>query len=654
MMRRLACAAALLVCGCVKPQLPPLDPGLDGLALGEVHPGLILPGTSIDLVGTAFPDPSRGTMRLVLRGTFTAASGAAQAIDVAAPAVFVDATRLRAAADARFFAALPSGDGHFDGDAIVIVESALDGAAHPTHALPVSLDVATAVTPTFDSVGGGTMFVNGWVPVTGADFLLGGAEGETHAIVSGCFTQNGGTQCQSIVDTDVVVEPAAPWDRAHGQFVFTPSIAGIFPGSFRGDVRVENRAPGAAPVVAGSLPLDVALTPPAITSVSPGSASLGQYVDLAGGGFVGVEPDEVTLIHLVGNFQRTGVPQAAPVDLMLVGHFSSGSALRYVLDETDALGQIVDLRRIAGTFYGMATPIVRKGTAEVVGQGAEVTLAITPVKQVVYVRFAPSYLDSLRLYGLAAADAQVRARVLAVAARDYQGVNLEFRTSPPEDFALYSQVDVVGPDPNGLGLFGYDNTPGKDVGNERLFDRIGGVNATTQSDGFPGFGGIFAEQFFGFSRHPVSQVAMLPNVDEDTFDRIFDAVRPDTGVPLTAAEAAAGIAASDGTTCPAAANDRPGAVSCAVWVLGNLIGTTLTHEVGHSLGLADPTGELFHDPGDEPNRLMDSGDARPFAERAEIMSQGPSVFCDDEYVYLRTILAGASTSDPGVARPPCL
>ena len=35
-----------------------------------------------------------------------------------------------------------------------------------------------------------------------------------------------------------------------------------------------------------------------------------------------------------------------------------------------------------------------------------------------------------------------------------------------------AEVDIEGPDPNALGLLGYDNTPGKDVGNQRLFDRI--------------------------------------------------------------------------------------------------------------------------------------------------------------------------------------
>ena len=87
-------------------------------------------------------------------------------------------------------------------------------------------------------------------------------------------------------------------------------------------------------------------------------------------------------------------------------------------------------------------------------------------------------------------------------------------------------------------------------------------------------------------------------------------------------------------------------------MLGNLVGGTVAHEVGHSLGLANPYQDGFHDPGDAPDRLMDAGEARPFAERAQLMGQGPAVFCDDEYAYLRMILP---TNEPpnDIQRPGC-
>ena len=48
-------------------------------------------------------------------------------------------------------------------------------------------------------------------------------------------------------------------------------------------------------------------------------------------------------------------------------------------------------------------------------------------------------------------------RAIDVVRRDYAGINLEIRTERPDDFILYSEVEIGGADPNGLGLLGYDN-----------------------------------------------------------------------------------------------------------------------------------------------------------------------------------------------------
>jgi hypothetical protein len=650
--------AMALVAGCgARAELPAIDPGLGMLQLREVHPQLLLPSTEIDLIGDGFADPSRAGVRVRLEGTYTPAGGEAQPIDLVLPAMYVDAQHVSAVADASFLGQLPAPNGHLDATATVLFDSFVDRGSHPTPPLPVALDVADSIAPSLKAVGGGMMHVNDAITLAGDGFLLGTAEGATHALVSGCFLATGaaaGTACTQVTDVDLTALPSTAWSRTQLEFPFAPAIAGIAPGSFAGTVKLENRMASGQVLSTAAQPLSVTLRKPEVTKVSPTEASLGQFVDVEGGGFVGDAADEVTLLHLTGSFQAStaGAP-AAQVDLKLVPRFLSGPHVRYVLDETDALGKVLDLRRVSGSFTGEVAPIVRKGDVEVVGPATPVTLAIAPLKQVVYVRFLPSYVDSLRAYGLGGVDADVRKRVLAVAARDYAGVNMEFRSEPPTDFALYSQVDVAGPDPNNLGLLGYDNTPGKDVGNQRLFDRLGGVNASTQSDGFPGYGGVFTEQFLGFSAHPGSQIAKLPT-DSPLFDAIFDPLRPDSGLPVSAVEGHAGaVTLGDGTVCPADPRDRQAVIACGVFVLGNLIGSTLTHEIGHSLGLADPEGELFHDPGDEPNRLMDAGDGRPFEERAELAGQGPAVFCDDEFIYLTTILAGAPTSAPAIARPVC-
>jgi hypothetical protein len=284
------------------------------------------------------------------------------------------------------------------------------------------------------------------------------------------------------------------------------------------------------------------------------------------------------------------------------------------------------------------------------GDATPLQFRLLPVRQVVHVVFLPSYVESLRLFGLRAVDQRIRARVLEVVARDYATLNLEVRDEAPGDFALFALVEIGGPDLNGLGLLGYDNTPGKDTENQRLYDRIGGLNAQTQQDGYPGYGGVFIESLFGYSEHPGGIAE--PLVGDARFDALFDPFRPDVGGnPVVAEDLATGVPVlGNGDDCPTPGDDRGQHIACAVWALGSMIGTTVSHEIGHSLGLADPYGPLFHDAGEEPNRLMDAD--RPFGERAEIQGEGPSRFCTDEYLYLRAILPSTEPED-ATARPGC-
>jgi hypothetical protein len=268
---------------------------------------------------------------------------------------------------------------------------------------------------------------------------------------------------------------------------------------------------------------------------------------------------------------------------------------------------------------------------------------------VVWLRFLPQYVESLRHFGVRALEDRIRARVLDVVARDYIGVNIVFVDERPQDFALYAEVEIGGPDPNGIGLLGYDNTPGKDDGNLRLHDKIGGVNALTQLDGYPGYGGIFVESLFSFSQHP-GALAQDIGAAHPLFDQLFDAFRPDVqGTPVSAGELAGVPELSDGSACPS--GDRATSIACAVWAIGALVGTTVSHEVAHSLGLADPGGEAFHNTGDWPNEIMDAGGARSLPERAEI-GDGPGIFCRRNYDYLRQILP-SSDPDPIPSRLDC-
>jgi hypothetical protein len=49
---------------------------------------------------------------------------------------------------------------------------------------------------------------------------------------------------------------------------------------------------------------------------------------------------------------------------------------------------------------------------------------------------------------------------------------------------------------------------------------------------------------------------------------------------------------------------------------------------------------------------MEAGGGRTFSERAELDGEGPGMFCDREYTYLRTILPSDEPDDT-TPRPDC-
>ncbi len=85
---------------------------------------------------------------------------------------------------------------------------------------------------------------------------------------------------------------------------------------------------------------------------------------------------------------------------------------------------------------------------------------------------------------------------------------------------------------------------------------------------------------------------------------------------------------------------RAAEVDRAVRALAALVGETSAHELGHSMGLADPFGPrtVFHNRGDEPGCLMDAGGARPFGERADQPSYVDTHLCGQNADYLDGIL----------------
>ncbi|MCA9583324.1 MAG: hypothetical protein KC416_16100, partial [Myxococcales bacterium] len=249
---------------------------------------------------------------------------------------------------------------------------------------------------------------------------------------------------------------------------------------------------------------------------------------------------------------------------------------------------------------------------------------------VVYLKFLPGFYTSLSKFGLTATAGTLESRIADRIEGIFKRWPVDVRLDPPDDFTKngYATIEVGGPDPNGVGLFGYDNSPGKDVGNLRLFDAIGGANAETQADGYPGFGGVFVESLFLFSSHPESSGSVMAGPSPDPlFDEIFDPVR---AVPATLSEVQG---QGDAT--------RVTQVERALSALASIVGETAAHELGHSLGLAAPNGSpnQFHNAKDEPGCLMDSGGDRPLGERAEQPGFSTTRLCADAPDYLDRVFA---------------
>jgi hypothetical protein len=647
--------AMLVLAGCSDDEVAVVPPAAtaNDITLSALSPEVVVPGTRVVVSGDGFLPKFGGPSWLRLVGQLDGVG-----VDIRVAADFVDYDRLDVNWPGALAAGMPAATGSFEGEASVEADSSLDGLRHLSPPLPLSLVIRDALQPRLTALENTVLRINDPIHAIGSDFLLGGDEGQTLAIVEGCFTARMQTSCTAVGPVEIPAMPLTPFDRSAVVFPFSPFIAGINPGTFDGSVRLVNRhgeLAGSVEHTSDSVPTGNDIVEPTVTGFTPEGGSLGQYVDVSGGGFVGVTPGaanpalQVTLLDLVGTFTPDGgMPIAA--SLSLVPEFVSGQLVRYVLNEEDDLGKSIDLRAVTGTFLGTATPITQFEQDTVTGAATNVTLAVQPVRQVVWLHFLPGYRESLRHFGLRAADAQVRERVLAVVRRDYLGVNIDFRVDEPQDFALFSEVEIAGADPNGIGLLGYDNTPGKDAGNLRLYDTVGGVNALTQQDGFPGYGGVFVESMFSFSQHPGGLAPDLGSGDA-VFDQLFDAFRPDRSSQPLADEQIGGLVALDnGDSCPA--TDRSSQANCAVFALGSLIGTTVSHEIAHSLGLADPGGEDFHNTGDWPKAIMDSGGERTFAERAEMFDAGPGVFCRANYDYLRTVLP-TSEPDPLPVREEC-
>lgn len=496
----------------------------------------------------------------------------------------------------------------------------------------LSMNLATDLSVSLTEALGGATYKNAQMVLRGAGFIASN-EGTLEAIVDGTYTAEA-TGVQATVSTTLPVELAEENSRDRALLRLTTAIGGIEPGDFNGTITVRSTLLSGFASQSDSTSVSLTFAAPIVFDAQPSAFYLGQLVSFSGGGFLGSpeEPSEATVMSFDGTFtdDKGNTSDFGPTETVVV--YESGEQVGWGIEPAEIGNELVSIffgaRR--GTFEGSITPIVIQGTNEWVGDSTQLRLELSGMTQVVYVVFLPGFYDSLRHYGLSSASAQIEEVIFLRMEQIYQDYAVEFRSEEPTDVlsSAYARLEIGGPDPNGRGLLGYDNTPGKDVGNLRLFDALGGANAETQADGYPGYGGVFIDSYLYWSAHPGldgDRPFGAPPPDS-LFDEIFDPVR---NQPATLSEAE-GV----GDT------SRLEGVSRAIQALGSIIGETAAHEIGHSLGLAQPYGpdDQYHSafPGD--GCLMDSGGSRPLGERAGQPGYPTTRFCFDSPTYLEEIL----------------
>jgi hypothetical protein len=495
--------------------------------------------------------------------------------------------------------------------------------------LDAVIHTASSLTPEVSGLAVQDVWLGDRVRVTGGNWLAPG-EGLTLAWLDGVFTQE--SPPKAVPVTSLVV-PLEVVSRTEAHLVVSPELFGIRPGTFSGSLRVVNSAISGTDKESVALDgLTLHLMPAFVDSVSPALVRRGQRVTVTGRGFLPSDTDleTITLLILSGTFTTldgkemdlTGynsitvfpdeVPDNAFMDVVL-----------RVIEGID--GELEGLGLIPGTFSGEVSVELFHGADSWTSPGTPIDFVIGRPLQVVFLKYLPTFDESLGRFGLQAGASLVKEGILEVCERHYLPFNVEFRETRPEDFADYAIIELTGKDPNNAGLLGLDNTSGKDNGNKRFNDVIGGKNAETEEAGYYAFGGVFLESFMSFSPAIGKGQSTL---EHPRFDTVFNPFAQELGGdPMVPADLSGGAPRRD-------------AALEATRVLGNVIGGTVAHEIGHSLGLAMVPGkpEEFHNLGDNPGWLMDSGVNRPFLERAELDGQGPEIFSQYNHDYLMEIL----------------
>lgn len=512
----------------------------------------------------------------------------------------------------------------------------------------ISLDFDPDATPTVTSIDLSQAYLDERISVEGTK-ILRPEEGQTWAVIEqGKMSYPNGTSRQ-LQDVRVPIRWAGRRDR--GELVIDPTVFGVKPGSFEGDVAVVNTlADGTALTGNRQQGLTFSLEPSFISVPEPLAGARGQRITLKGRGLVQTRDDVYMTLIFSGRF--------TPDDARFPAQdFTGANALertpdRYLDDQGVEVAvwyevineggktRLTGLGAVPGTFSGSITPRFYDsfGNTEA-GFAWSGDFKVLPTKQVVYLKYLPRFSQALDRYGLRNVERELRDKILSVAQLPYDEVNVQFTETPPTDFIDYATLELSGPDPYGRKAFGYDNSfngVAKDVDNLFLADYIGGWNQGSKDAFDNPFGGVYIESFDYFSLKISGQRTDGSTNDDATadFDEILGPFMPELGgSPVKATEWPDGPRAEQ--------------ISRAIHMVGNVVGNTVAHEVGHSMGLSfyetdrEKPGDAFHNKLPGEGFLMDSGSDRPFNERANIKGFPAARFNERNINYLKEILPKA-------------
>ncbi len=501
----------------------------------------------------------------------------------------------------------------------------------------IFLEGVSDVTPFVDTVPGGTYFVNESIEVQGANFLRP-EEGTTWATVSGRFTP----ESNSSFDVAQVKIPVV-WNesRKSANFFVDPKAFGVQLGRFSGQLSFQNEL-RTGEVFVGNQQADFQfeIQQSLLAKFAESSGSRGQRIDLIGRGFVGenLSDDRYGMVLIFeGTFEfNDGTPT-----LDLTGSKAIRRPPDSVTSDQSAVisvwydvsqGELSGIGAKPGLFKGTVTPLLIDERGEQLGFGWTGEFRVLPTKQMVFIKYLPGFSKALEKYGISNVEFEIRKKILSTTNRDYKSVNVEFVEEPPSRFIDFATIEVGGPDPTGMNKFGYDNTCNvqedkcKDTDNLYLADYLGGLNSNSAAEYNTLYGGVFIESFDYFSQ----QLTPTNKDASPDFDRILGPFMRDLGGdPVLGTEYPGG--------------DRDIEIGAAINLVSAVIANTVTHEVGHSLGLTFTAQDrlrastVFHNQRPCDWCIMNSGSNRPFEQRGELV-EGIPIFNALNQEYLNEIL----------------